>query len=74
MNPKWALIGRVDQVDPDGDTDNDANTRIIAGASYQLSPNLRLLGDVDLLSHEAGDPDATVDARNQALFQLQFTF
>ena len=74
MNSQWALIGRVDQVDPNTDTDNDANTRIIAGASYQLSPNLRLLGDVDLLSHEAGDPDVAVDPRNQALFQLQFTF
>src|SRR5690349_17925933 len=74
MNSQWALIGRVDQVDPNTDADNDANTRIIAGASYQLSPNLRLLGDVDLLSHEAGHPDAVVDPRNQALFQLQFTF
>lgn len=74
MNSKWALIGRVDQVDPDGDTDNDASTGIIAGASYQLSPNLRLLGDVDLLSHEAGDPDVAIDGRNKALFQLQFTF
>ncbi|HTK55408.1 MAG TPA: hypothetical protein VL295_01175 [Gemmatimonadales bacterium] len=74
MNSQWALIGRVDQVDPNTDADNDANTRIIAGASYQLSPNLRLLGDVDLLSHEAGDPDVAVDPRNQALFQLQFTF
>lgn len=74
MNSQWALIGRVDQRDPDTDLDNDANTRIIAGASYQLSPNLRLLGDVDLLSHEAGDPDLGVDPRNQALFQLQFTF
>jgi hypothetical protein len=73
-NNKWAVIGRVDQADPDTDVDNDANTRIIAGASYQLSPNLRLLGDVDLLSHEAGDPDAAIDPRNQALFQVQFTF
>ena len=71
---KWAILGRVDQYDPDTDLDNDASTRIIAGASYQLSPNLRLLGDVDLLSHEAGDPDLAVDPRNQALFQLQFTF
>lgn len=73
-NSKWAVIGRVDMADPNTDTDNDANTRVIAGASYQLSPNLRLLGDVDLLSHEAGDPDVAVDPRNQALFQLQFTF
>ena len=73
-NTKWALIGRVDQYDPDTDTNDDASTRIIAGASYQVSPNLRVLGDVDLLSHEAGDPDLVEDPRNQALFQLQFTF
>ena len=47
-NSKWAVIGRVDQYDPDTDTDNDASTRVIAGASYQVSPNLRLLGDEDL--------------------------
>ncbi|HVX87478.1 MAG TPA: hypothetical protein VG940_01020 [Gemmatimonadales bacterium] len=73
-NSKWALIGRVDQYDPDTDTSDDASTRIIGGASYQVSPNLRVLGDVDLLSHEAGDPDLAVDPRNQALVQLQFTF
>ena len=74
-NSKVALIGRVDIVDPNTDVSNDKNTRIIAGASYQVSPNLRLLGDVDLLSHEAGDPSgALVDPRNQLLFQAQFTF
>ena len=71
---KVALIGRVDLIDPNTDVDNDDNTRLIAGASYQLSPNLRLLADLDLLSHAAGDPDLQVDPRNQALFQLQFTF
>lgn len=73
---KVALIGRVDLIDPNTDTGNNANTRIIAGASYQLSPNLRLLADVDLLSQEAGNPTipSGIDPRNQALFQLQFTF
>lgn len=71
---KWAVIGRVDQMDPDTDTDNDASTGIIAGVSYQLSPNVRLLGDVDLTSAEAGNPDLAIDPRNKALFQLQFTF
>ena len=71
---KVGLIGRVDIYDPNTDVGNNKNTRIIAGASYQLSPNLRLLGDVDLLSHEAGDPTATIDPRNQFLLQAQFTF
>ncbi|MEO6067091.1 MAG: hypothetical protein ABIQ41_03800 [Gemmatimonadales bacterium] len=71
---KIALIARVDLTDPNTDLSNDRQTRIIGGVSYQLSPNLRLLGDVDLLSHEAGDPTIPVDARNQALVQVQFTF
>ncbi|HET7040535.1 MAG TPA: hypothetical protein VFI13_00890 [Gemmatimonadales bacterium] len=73
-NSKVAVIGRVDIYDPNTDTANNKNTRIIAGASYQLSPNLRLLADADLLSHEAGDPTATIDPRNQFLLQAQFSF
>ena len=73
-NSKVALLGRVDIYDPNTDVSNDKNTRIIAGASYQLSPNLRLLADADLLSHEAGDPTITVDPRQQFLLQAQFTF
>lgn len=71
---KIALLGRVDLIDPNTDVDDNENTRIIAGASYQLSPNLRLLADVDLLSQAAGNPDLPVDPRNQALLQVQFTF
>jgi hypothetical protein len=71
---KIALLARVDLNDPNTDVSNDKNTRIIAGASYQLSPNFRVLADVDMLSHEAGDPSIPVDARNQALLQAQFTF
>ncbi len=71
---KIALIARVDMTDPNTDVANDKQTRLIGGVSYQLSPNLRLLGDIDLVSHEAGDPTIPVDPRNQALFQVQFTF
>lgn len=71
---KVAFLGRVDMIDPNTDVADNENTRVIAGASYQLSPNLRLLADVDLLSFAAGNPSLPVDPRNQALFQLQFTF
>ena len=71
---KLALIGRVDLADPNTDVSNNKSTGIIAGASYQLSPNLRVLGDVDLLSHEAGDPSVAIDGRNKALLTAQFTF
>ena len=66
---KAAVIARVDIVDPDKNVGNNKNTRIIAGASYQLSPNVRLLADLDRLSFESG-----ATATNQILFQTQFTF
>ena len=66
---KIALIGRVDIVDPNNNVANDGNTRIIAGASYQLSPNVRLLADLDRQSFQVGGA-----ATNQFLFQAQFVF
>ncbi len=66
---KVAVIARVDLVDPNTSTANNRQTRIIAGASYQLSPNVRLLADLDRLSFESG-----ATATNQALFQAQFVF
>jgi len=71
---KVALIGRVDVGDPDTDVGNNKTTGIIAGASYQASPNLRFLGDVDLTSLEAGNPKKLIDGRNKLLVQAQFSF
>ena len=72
---KFAAIGRVDLLDPNTDTANNQQTRVIAGLSYQVSPNLRLLADIDHLIYEGGAPSAAANAsRSQALFQLQFTF
>lgn len=71
---KVGLLGRVDIYDPNTDVSNDKQTRFIGGVSYQLSPNLRLLGDVDLLTYEATIPKTPVDPRNQFLLQAQFTF
>ncbi len=68
-NSKVAVIGRVDIVDPDVDTANNKVTRIIGGASYQLSPNVRLLADLDRVKAQGGG-----NAINQALFQAQFVF
>jgi hypothetical protein len=66
---KVAAIGRVDLHDPDTNTPNDRNTRIIGGLSYQLSPNVRLLADIDHLSFQNG-----ATSINAALLQAQFTF
>ena len=73
-NSKVALIARVDIVDPNTSAANDKQTRIIGGVSYQLSPNLRLLLDLDNLSYEATPTPAQEAVRSQALFQTQITF
>lgn len=69
------LIGRVDVVNPDVDAADDRRTRYIAGVAYQLTPNLRLLADVDHLSYEGGAPSPAADAaRTQALLQAGLSF
>lgn len=73
-NSKLAVIGRVDLYDPNTDTPDDAQTTFIAGVSYQVSPNVRALVDLD---HTQYQTDAANDAnpgRSRALFQIQFTF
>ena len=74
-----AALARVDFIKPNKNgvstTPGFSNTRFIAGLSYQLSPNLRLLGDVDYLSYKNGSPTPAAEAaRASALFQIQFTF
>ena len=69
-----ALIGRVDAVDPNTGAAGDRLTRVIGGVSYQLSPNVRLLGDWDHLSYQSTPTPAQEAVRSQALFQAQFSF
>jgi hypothetical protein len=78
-NSPAAVIARVDFVKPNSDAVSTvpgySNTRIIGGVSYQVTPNLRLLGDVDWLTYKNGSPSAGAEAgRAQALFQAQFTY
>jgi predicted porin len=74
-NSKVAVMARVDITDPNTSTANNKTTRIIGGLSYQLSPNLRLLADLDHLGFESGVPAASLPStRSQALFQTQITF
>ena len=74
-NSKAAVLARVDLTDPNTDTGNNRLTRVIGGASYQLTPNLRLLADVDLLTYQGGTPTPALEAtRSQAYFQAQLTF
>ncbi len=78
-NSKVAAIARVDYTKPDKNALSTVagftSTRFIAGLSYQLSPNLRLLGDVDWLSYKNAAPSPAADAaRATGFFQIQFTF
>jgi hypothetical protein len=76
-----SLIGRVDLIDPNtaSASAGDKTTRVIGGVAYQLTPNLRLLADVDALSFESGFVPtagnyATYINRTTAYIQAMFTF
>jgi hypothetical protein len=70
-----SVIGRVDVVDPDTDGADDRQTRYIGGVAYQVTPNLRLLADIDHLSYEGGAPSPeAAAARSQALVQASYSF
>jgi len=90
---RFSVLGRVDIANPNtspagtGPSDSlrsvantPKTTRVIAGISYQLSPNVRLLADVDLLSYESAYQINSLAryqayaARQSAFFVTQFTF
>lgn len=88
---KAAVIARVDNFDPNADstvtsTTNTAatntlklaanrQTRIIAGLSYTISPNLRVLADLDLNSLQNAVPNSAFDRnRETAYFHVEFKF
>lgn len=73
-NSKLEIIGRVDSYDPNSDVDGDRQTRIIAGAAYNVSSNLRVLLDLDNVSYQSTPIPAQEAVRSQALFQIQITF
>jgi hypothetical protein len=78
---RFSLLGRVDLVNTNtaDTTVQSKSTRLIAGVAYQVSPNLRLLADVDMLSYKsgyvvnAGNYAAYVN-RNQGLLQAMYSF
>jgi hypothetical protein len=75
-NSPAAIIGRVDLTDPDRDVDNNRQTRFIGGVSYQLTPALRLLADVDNVAFQGDGPlaPAVYATKTQGLVQAQFVF
>jgi len=83
-NSKAAVLARVDQFDPNTDSTAataatrlavNRQTRVIAGLSYVVSANLRVLADVDLNSMAGGSPTNTFDKSRQTFFfHTEFRF
>ena len=82
---KVAVIGRFDSYDPDTDRSSLVNNtpdnlavnrqnRVIAGVSYTMSPNLRVLADVDLLSVAHGATFLFDRTRQMLYFHTEFKF
>lgn len=69
-----ALLARVDVVDPDTDVDDNGYTRLIGGASYRLSSNVRLLLDLDHVSYQGPIGPAVEASRSRLLFQTEVSF
>lgn len=79
---KAALIARVDMFDPNTDSLSTATnatgfnkqTRVIAGVSYNVAPNFRVLADVDLNSLDGTVNNAFNKTAKTLFFHTQFTF
>lgn len=70
-----AVLARVDRVDPDADRSpsvpdlaTGVQTRVIAGASWRLTPEVRLLLDADLLSLQHGSPNNAFHAGRRTIY------
>ena len=74
-NSPLSVIGRVDVVDPDTESSDDRLTRYIGGVAYQVTPNLRVLADIDHLSYQGGAPAPALGAApSPGLVQASWSF
>ncbi len=73
-NTRFSVLGRVDLVDPNtaSSANTDKLTRTIVGIAYQVSPNLRLLADVDHLGYQSGYTPTAAQKAAQTSLLLQF--
>jgi len=72
----WQVLARLDHFTPNTDVSDSTSTRFIAGVAYRISPNVRVLGDIDAVSYNQTAPlAAAVQAqKSKFLFQTEFTF
>ncbi len=84
-NSKVGLLLRYDNFDPNtdstsagspvvGNTSIDKQSRIIAGVSYAISPNLRVMLDADINTLQYGSTNAFDVANKNLYFHTEFTF
>ncbi len=82
---KFAVIGRVDNFDPNtdstavalnsaGNTAANKQTRVIAGISYTVNSNFRFLVDADLNSLQNGATNPFDKTRQMLSFHTEFKF
>lgn len=84
INSKVGLIARLDTFDPNTDstaattvvnpTSTNKQTRIIAGISYNVAPNFRVLADLDLNSLDGTVSNAFDKTAKMLFIHTQFTF
>jgi hypothetical protein len=69
------IIGRYDLQKPDVAVDDDTQERLIAGVSYQLTPQVRVLGDIDNFWTQSGIyTNAVNSTRTTGFIHMQFAF
>jgi len=77
-NSPVSIVGRVDLVDPNtaSTATGDKTTTIIAGVSYDVSHNFRIMADVDQTSFESGNAVSPSTYANRGTVNLhaQFTY
>ena len=82
IDPKVSILARLDTWDPNTDSTSTATnatgfnkqTRIIAGVSYNVAPNFRILADVDLNSLDGTVSNAFDKTAKMFFIHTQFTF
>jgi hypothetical protein len=74
-NTKVGIIARYDLQKPDTDVSGNNQERFIAGVSYQLSPQVRVLGDIDNFWNQTGVyANAVNSTRTTGFIHMQFNF
>jgi hypothetical protein len=70
LTPKWGLIGRYDQFDPNKSLDDDDNTRTIAGLVHHLGKGNDIVLDYDKVDY--AKPGKPTDDRIQLTLQVKY--